>query len=274
MKLHNKIILITAGAAVAAGTVICAVALSMGAMSSAGLHQNSQTINEKITSMDIDLLYDDVIIVPEAADHITIGYTTGETKQYDIKAEKGVLSIHAKDTHKFLKWYEYIKLDFRKKDKNTVYIAVPYEFTADIRITNNYGDISISEVNGNLNAELNCGNLKIQDGSFSSLESEVDLGDTEISSVRADSITVNNDCGDIKLSDVKGNISAHCDLGDIEFENISGDGLIFENNCGDIEGNILGSRDEYSPNGSKKLEAKTDLGDVDIKFKQKMEAKQ
>lgn len=266
MKLHNKVTLITAGVAVVAGAGICAVALSMGAMSNAGLQQNSQIINEKITAMDINVLYDNIVIVPEDINHIAIDYNTGETKHYNIKSDKGVLSFHAENTDRRLKWYEYIKLDFRKKDENTIYITVPYEFAADINITNNCGDVSVSEVKGKLNVKLDYGDLRIQKCDFSSLECEVDLGDTEVSSVRADNITVNNDCGDIEFKDVRGSINAYCDLGDIEFENIEGNSLIFNNDCGDIEGNILGSRDEYSPNGTKKFEAKTNLGDVDINF--------
>ncbi len=36
--------------------------------------------------------------------------------------------------------------------------------------------------------------------------------------------------------------------------------------CGDIEGVIRGKRADYEPGGAKKLEAKSDMGDVRIRF--------
>lgn len=279
MKKHNKIILISAGASVVTGIAIFAAALHFGGVKMGNdIQHRTETIPKSITALDISVQYEDIEIISRDTDEIKVYCTENARNTHNIGVSGKSLIIAqevSREKRRWWRWYNYINFDFLLfDDLHKLIIEVPRDFNADIKLENSYGDVKALGVGGSFSAKLDYGDMEINDCDFSTLECRLDYGDIKIENTNTDNIRTENDCGDTELKNVTGSINAYCDLGDIEFENISGDSLIFENNCGDIEGNILGSRDEYSPNGSKKLEAKTDLGDVDIKFKQKIETKQ
>lgn len=265
MKRYNKIILISAGAAIVIGGAVLAAGITLGGASDRDISYNSETITEKIKEINIDTDCDDVIIKPVGRNDINIRYVTGGKRQYTINADNGVLTInHTTDRSKRVKWYDYVNFDFGL-DREMV-IEVPNNFEADINIESNYGDIKVSDIKGSLSAKLDCGDFEISGCEFSSLECQNDYGDIEISRVTSKKIRFDNNCGDIALEDVSGDITAKCDLGDIEFEYVSGDNLDFAVDCGDIEGLIRGRKADYSEGGTKKLKTKTNFGDINIKF--------
>lgn len=270
MKRYNKIILITAGIITVAGMAITAAALTLGAgTENRDIEYKSETITDKITAVDIDVDYNDIMIVPRDTNEITLHYAEGGTRQYDIHAENNMLAIKCtREKNKKLKWYDYINLNFigTGEREHQIIIEVPRGFSADVKINDDLGDIKISGIKGSLDAFLNCGDIEIDGCEFTSLECQADLGDIEIRNTKAQTIKTDNNCGDTEFVEVTGNITAECDLGDIEFENIVGDKLVFENHCGDIEGTILGKKEDYEAGGSKQLEANTNMGDVEIIF--------
>ncbi len=269
MKKHNKIILTAAAIAVAGGAAICAAAISAGGAKTAPLEEKTKTVSEKITALIIAGEYDDITIVPRDTDSVTVRYTEGGTKKYDITSENGTLLVYAPELGGKQKWYERISLDFLDRDndraRKTV-IEVPRGFEADISVEANYGDVEISGVGGRLSVKLDCGDAEINGCDLSALECIADYGDIEIKNTTAENIKLDNDRGDIELEEVTGNIDACCDLGDIEFENISGDNLIFKNSRGDIEGTVRGNEADYASGADKRLEADTDLGKTNIRF--------
>ncbi len=268
MKNTVKVTLIAAGAVMLTGAVISAAAIALGAGKiDRGISYRTETITDKITSVNISVNYDDIDIIQNNTDKITVHCTEGRTKKYNIVSQNGVLKIENSNDESKLKWYEYINFDFLYDDDgHKMVIEAPRDFKADMQIKNSYGDVKVTGVNGALNAVLDCGDLEIENCSFSSLDCTADYGDIEIKYTLAQNINVDNNCGDIELEEVTGNITAECDLGDIEFRYISGDNLFFGADCGDIKGIIRGKRKDYEPAGTKKLETKTNLGDINIRF--------
>ncbi len=268
MKKAVKITLISAGAAALTGAVISAAAIAMGAgKSDSRISHRTETITDKIASVSINVDYDDIDIIQRDIDNIRVQCSENEIKKYNISSRNGILTIVNSEDERKLKWYEYINLDFLNDDDiHRMVIEMPRGFEADLTIKNSYGDINVSGVKGSLNAELDCGDIEIENCVFTSLDCTADYGDIEIKRTSAQNITADNDCGDIDFEEVEGNITASCDFGDIEFGYISGDNLIFNNSCGDIEGVIRGKKAEYEPGGIKKLEAKSDMGDVRVRF--------
>ncbi len=270
MKKHNKIILIAAAAVVVSGAVICAAAIGMGGARTAALEEKTETITEKITALSINTDYNDITLIPRDTDSITLHYTEGGRKKYDIASENGTLSVKdASDTGGKRKWYERIDFEFLDRDNDRAHkmvIEVPRGLEADISAEVDYGDFEISGVKGRLSVKLDCGDVEIYGCDLSELECIADYGDIDIKNTNAKNIKLDNDCGDIDLEEVTGNIEAYCDLGDIEFENIAGDNLIFKNSCGDIEGTVRGNEADYAPDAAKRLDADTDAGKVNIRF--------
>lgn len=268
MKKHNKIILIAASIAAVSGAVICAAAIGMGGAKTDGLERKTKTISGKITELNIDTAYDDIKIVPRDTDSITLRYTEGKTKKYDIVSENEALTVkYAADKGK--KWYERISFNFlnmEQDEAHKIVLEVPHGFEANISVENDYGDAEISDIKGKLNVNLACGDVEIYGCNLSALDCKADYGDIDIKNTKAETVKLNNNCGDIELEETTGNIEAYCDYGDIEFENIAGDNLIFKNNCGDIEGSIRGNEADYAPGAAKRLDADTKVGTVNIWF--------
>lgn len=270
MKKYDKIILIAAAAAVAAGAVICAAAIGAGGSRTSALEEKTKTVTEKITALSIDTDYDDITVIPRDTDSVTVHYTEGGIKKYNITSENGTLSVkYAPMSEGKRKWYEWISFDFLDRDSDKAHkmvVEVPRGFEADINIEADYGDVEISGVKGKLGVKLDCGDIEINGCDLTALECKADYGDIEIKNTKSQNIKLDNDCGDTELEEIIGNIEAYCDLGDIEFENISGDNLIFKNSCGDIEGTVRGNEADYAPGADKRLEADTDLGKTSIRF--------
>lgn len=269
MKKSVKITLISAGAVMLAGAVVSSAAIALGAGRSIGeMSYRTETITDKITSVNVSVDYDDVEIVTRDTDKISVRCMEGGTKKYSITAQGGMLTIENASVHeKKLKWYEYIHFDFLgDNDEHKLVIEVPRGFEADIVIKNSYGDVDISGVKGSLSAVIDCGDAEIESCTLTSLDCTADYGDIEIKHTLAKDIKADNNCGDIYFEEVTGNITAECDFGDIEFEYVSGDNLAFSCDCGDIEGIIRGKEADYKPEGSKKLHIKRNLGDVKVRF--------
>lgn len=268
MKKAVKITLISAGAVMMTGVVISAAAISMGAgKADSGVSQRTETITDKISSVSINVNYDDIDIIQRDIDNIRVLCSENEKKKYNISSDNGILTIASSDNKRKFKWYEYINLDFfNDDDLHKIVIETPRDFEVDMIIKNSYGDINVTGVNGSLNASLDSGDIEIENCVFTSLDCMADYGDIEIKHTSAQNITADNDCGDIYFEEAVGNIRASCEFGDIEFEYISGDNLIFNDSCGDIEGVIRGKKAEYEPGGTKKIEANSDMGRVDVRF--------
>lgn len=280
----KKIILVTAGLFILFGGVISGIAVALAGTHSADSAQiQTHTITESISKINISADTDDIRIVAADTDSIKVTYAEDKTRKYDFSAENNTLSLKSVSGDALgLKWYDYVSFNINFKDRvKGITVEVPKGLDADITLSAKYGDIYAADLKGSMNVKANNGDVEIAKSELSKLECDVDYGDIEMEKVSADSIKLTNDCGDIEVEEVSGNIAAYCNYGDIDFERISGNNITFENRCGDIEGTILGNEADYTINaetnlgdrniqnrtgGKNTLNARTDAGDISVKF--------
>lgn len=157
------------------------------------------------------------------------------------------------------------------KKASKVEIYLPSDYNQVINIDNDYGNVYVAEfVNAEINAEADCGNINIIAGKNVNIVNN--YGDINLK--KAQKAEVTEDCGDIKIGEVF-DIKAKNAYGDIEIDYVN-NYLDIENNCGDIEidnininensqiKNDLGDI-EIGQTNEIYIDAKTDLGDVDIR---------
>lgn len=161
-----------------------------------------------------------------------------------------------------------------KKSKIDIYLPKDYE--GKINIHNDYGDIDISKfLKADMEVSADCGDITISGGRdikvvnqygdievgvARSLNIQEDCGDVEVDEV--DSIIAKNSYGDISVKKISHYLDISDDCGSIEIDHLMiNKNSTISNNFGDIE---IGSTNEVF------IDAKTDLGDVDINHNYRM----
>ena len=194
-----------------------------------------------IKEIKIDENSNEVNIVAADTDIVTIDYYDDPEKPlYEIEEKNGKLEFERNDRSVF----KLVNIDFSKKD---ITVTIPKDYA------------------GKLDVDLTSGTLRATD-------------------VTAGKLKVDNTSGSIELVNVSvaGDIDLENTSGSIEFKNLKSDGDIkIDNTTGSIEGSIVGSESDYSittdvtagssnlPNtkgGSKKLDAETTAGSIEIEF--------
>ncbi|MCI9625862.1 MAG: DUF4097 domain-containing protein [Clostridia bacterium] len=258
----NKIILTIAGLLVLFGAGLSALAVFMGAATPENSVLQTQTADSSVSNINISSSVGDVRFVSADTDKITVTYTIEKTIQYRFHADSDTLSLEAIPTRQLgLKWYDYIDFHFGSR-AGQITVTVPRDFSADITLDSNYGDISLSGLKGSMQLNADCGDVKLEHCAFSTFVCKLDYGDIELEQVSADTFQITNSCGDIEAKDISGDISASCDFGDIELERVTGKHIALDNNCGDIDCVILGSELDYT------IDAETHMGDKNIQNRQ------
>lgn len=261
----KKIILITAAVFTVCGAIIAGTALML--ISKANVHDmrmETQTITENISKINVSADMSDIKIITDDTDKITLTYFTDDTNKYDITTENGELSIEYKRFKSDqVKWYDYyFSIDFGRD--HDIILKVPKNLTVDMELNTSYGDIEVSHINGS-NAQLHTdyGDIELSDCNFSVTEAVTDYGDIDVENSDSEALSCTTDCGDIDI------------------ERVSGKNITLYTAIGDIEGTILGNEEDYTiisetslgdnrlrdrTGGKNTLNAKTDLGDIFIKF--------
>lgn len=280
----NRILIITAGLFILAGAVIAGIALMLTARSSEqNARMETYEVTEKISNVNIDVNMSDIKIMPVmGTDKITLTYFTDDTNKYDISEDNGTLSVkYVKFNKEKVKWYDYyFSFDFSRD--HDVILQVPKNFRADLLLHADYGDIEVTDMSGDsMNIHTSYGDLDITGCKFKAMECATDYGDIDIERSQSDTFNCSTDFGSIDVTDTAGKINCGTDYGDIEFERISGASIVMDTSCGDIEGTIDGREADYTINaqtnlgdknvqsragGEKRLDVKTDMGDIDIIF--------
>ncbi len=280
----NRILIITAGLFILAGAVIAGIALMLTARSSEqNARMKTYEVTEKISNVNIDVNMSDIKIMPVmGTDKITLTYFTDDTNKYDISEDNGTLSVkYVKFNKEKAKWYDYyFSFDFSRD--HDVILQVPQNFRADLLLHADYGDIEVTDMSGDsMNIHTSYGDLDITGCKFKAMECATDYGDIDIERSQSDTFNCSTDFGSIDVTDTAGKINCGTDYGDIEFERISGASIVMDTSCGDIEGTIDGREADYTINaqtnlgdknvqsragGEKRLDVKTDMGDIDIIF--------
>lgn len=261
----NKTLLITAGCAVFAGAVISSVAATR--MINTHVKEDktvTREITDSVTRLDISTDYGAVNIMPSDSDKITVEYTESDVIRYDVRTENGALIIKPEDVKKATAWFDRIvNIDFHPRKRYILNVKIPVKDTPDAELENSFGAI------------------EIKDCKFKTVSCSVDLGGLKLHNVTADDIDIESDCGDVELKNVSASIKAECDMGAIRLDRVKGKNIRLYNDCGDISGTILGKEEDYSiksetecgksnlqnrAGGQNSLEAKVDMGSIDIKF--------
>lgn len=119
---------------------------------------------------------------------------------------------------------------------NDIIIYMPKEYSKEITIDANYGDIEIIDLeNATINIKEDCGNVKL--GKVKNASIENNYGEVKIEEI-LNKFTIESDCGDIKIDKVQITENSY-----------------IKSDCGDVK--IKETNDIY-------IDAKTDLGDVKI----------
>lgn len=261
----NKIILMTAGLSVFFGGIIAGTALLLYAnVPDRDRRMETQTITENVSKINIAVDMSDIKIIPDDTEKITLTYFTDAANKYDITAEDGILSIeYTRASADNIKWYDYFFSIDLTRDHDII-LKVPKTLSADISLKTGFGDIEVSGLKGN-NMTVNTGNgdIELSVCDFTSIEAVTSYGDVDIERCESETLLCESD------------------YGDIDIEKASGNDITLATNCGDIEGTIIGSESDYTiiaetdlgdknihdrSGGKNRLEAKTNLGDISIKF--------
>lgn len=262
----NKTILITAAALFVIGLITAGISILMFSLSNDYKGElQTQAITEPINEINVSANIGDIIITSDNTDIITVTYYKDYSNQYYISAIDDILTIEPNTSGRNLKWYDQlIDLSFITKDKYDLILKLPRNKLANLKVSTEYGDIEARDVFGEyLNFETNCGDIELNNCEFTNIACLTDYGNIDAEIITTENINFETNCGDI------------------ESNNVSGKQIVLNTDFGDIKSTILGNESDYSVNaetdlgdkniqnrsaGTKILNAKSDFGDIDIKF--------
>ncbi len=208
------------------------------------------------------------VYVKESNDNNVKVLVYGEKENTKVNATDGNLSVAAKEKKCFGFCFNVTK--------TKVEVYVPTDYKNNIVINSKYGDVFVgSFLNANVNVDLNCGDVLIKKALNAKVNN--DYGDIKINNAK--DVNVNASYGDIKLGKIS-NITVKNSYGDIEVLNVL-ECMNIEAACGNIEIKTVNiNKNSYIKNdygdveiGSTNdiyIDAKTDLGDVDVNHNNRM----
>jgi len=118
-------------------------------------------------------------------------------------------------------------------------------------------------------------------------DTTINVGDIRVQELKANNFDIDTDVGDIKFNKlIADNVTIHSNVGDIKLTELNANNITIDVSVGDVSGSILGNRNEFNiktdvnvgdnnlgngsggSGGSKNLDVKVDVGDINISFKQ------
>ena len=256
MRKSVTIILIVFLLLIIIGTSTLFVMLLNGNLRIKGLRFNIG--NSYVKEIAIDESYDNKF------DMIKINTTSGDINIYESEDENIKLVIHNKKERTTVSTDNNIlNIDVKAKKCNflcfnpkiaKIDLYIPSSYDKDIKIVTQYGDIKAKSFeNANFDIKGNYGDIKIN--KINNAKLDLDYGDIKIDSVNE--LIVNSNYGDIEVKEINGYLDINCDYGDVELKtvNLTKNSTI-KDDFGDVE--IKHINGVY-------IDAKTDLGDKDIK---------
>ena len=256
MRKTATIILIIFLLLIIIGTSVLFVMLLNGKLKIKGLKFNIG--NSYIKEVAVDESYDNVF------DTIEINTTSGDINIYESESDKIVLVIHNKKERTTVNTDNNIlNIDVKSKKCNFLCINpkiaridlyIPSNYDKDIKINTQYGDVKVKSFeNANFDIKSNYGDIRIN--KLNNAKLDLDYGDIKIDSVNE--LIVNSNYGDIKVDKVNNYLNIDCDYGDVKLNNVTlTKNSTIKDDFGDVE--IKNIKNVY-------IDAKTDLGDKDIK---------
>ena len=220
-----------------------------------------KTFEEKINNIIIDATTSEIFIKKFDTEKIK-AIIYGEKDYTDVEIDSDNLNIEISEKK---------CIGFCLNQKiSKIEIYLPENFSGNIDIKNNYGDIFIDEfLDAFIDVEEDCGDVKIIGGNIVKVDNN--YGNIEIE--KANVSIVNEDCGDVIISNTN-DVTVKNNYGDIKIKSVN-NYLYLENDCGDINlNNINLKKNSYIKNDYGSIEigntnelfidATTDLGKVKI----------
>jgi len=160
--------------------------------------------------------------------------------------------------------------------KAKVEVYLPKDYKNSIVINNKYGDVNVgSFLEAKVSVNASCGDVLIKGALNAKVDN--DYGDIKINNAKdanvtasagdikigkVNNVTVKNSYGDIEISNVLEFMNIEADCGNVEIKNVNiNKNSSIKDDFGDIE--IDNTNDIY-------IDAKTDLGEVDVKRNNRM----
>lgn len=220
MKKSNNVLLIIGSVLLLIGISICVFTITQNGfdlkeISTAKRDEKTYNVKEKIDSIDISAVYDDVEFII-SNEKFKVEYYDSENLPCAVKTENGVLKIKQKSKKGFFKFFN-ISFDFSNQ---SIKIFIPSNYSG-------LDEIKLSSVSGS--ADL--GSLR----NLKKLNISTVSGDADIEEIEADEISVMTVSGDIEINNIKSkNVILATTSGEIEANRLYVDTLDIESVSGSI----------------------------------------
>jgi hypothetical protein len=242
---------------------------------------------EEITSVDLSLITNDIIIYKSTDETYAADYYVSEDDTIDFSIVDKQLVMKGNKKNEFFNW----GIKSPKVSKVNLYLPKSFDgiiniksITGDVKISDttlqelniesNTGNITISKVDivSGLKFLLNTGDIKLDMVNTTFIDGKSSTGRIEIlNSVVTTKIDVKTSTGNISLDSVNcGKVTCKASTGNIKIKLVGPKEdyhLELETSIGDIflEGNIM-SDHVTTPYGAKSIDASTSTGDITINF--------
>ncbi len=227
----------------------------------------NKTYDNDFEELNIDMDSGDVY-VKESKDNKVKVLVYGEKENSSIKVNENKLSIESREKRCTFFCFNLTK--------TKIEVYLPYNYKNIINVNNNYGDIKIGDfLNANIKIESSCGDVLINGALNAKVNN--DYGDISITKAKdinvkasagdikigtSNNIIVKNSFGDVLIDNALSYINVEVDSGNVEIKNVNiNKNSYIKNDYGDVE--IDSTNDIY-------IDAKTDLGDVDVNHNSRM----
>lgn len=257
-----------------------------------------EIVAEGATSLTVGCQVENVTVTKAEGDKFTFTYYEGERLKHTLDSSDGKVTLLTERKKQFFNFWTK-----RYEAYRSIIVGIPQNYTGELTITTDTGDVSADGVKG-LNAveiTVKTGDAAIKGASAATLKITSSTGDVTIENGEFSSgITVKNSTGSVnitaKADEVEAsvttgkiNVNADCDklsltatTGNIVFGAENASDIFVKTTTGDIDGEIVGDERDYdiecdtttgdcnlknrTGEGGKKLTATATTGDIKIKF--------
>ncbi len=284
-----KNLLIAAGALIVLGIVFIFGGYLLAGMRLEGFNskgseyvQKSYECKDDVYSVMLKERSNHVIVQPGDTDKVLVTYYDKKDKElYDIKEEKGKLSVVRNDNND----YVFFRIDF--SEKATV-ITLPKDYKGELDLHNSSGGFEVRDVAGSkVDVGNKSGGIELENVKGEAVNVQNSSGGIRLTNVESDTdVNVLNSSGSISLTAVTagGNVNAENTSGSIKLDDLKAGGNInLSNTSGSIRGTIVGNKSDYkirsqvtsgssnlddTDTGSRELNARVSSGSIKIEFKE------
>lgn len=242
---------------------------------------------EEITSVDLSLVTNDVIIYKSTDETYAADYYVSEDDTIDFSINNNQLVMKGTKKHKFFNW------GFKSSTVSKVNLYLPKSFEGTINIKNSTGDVKISDATfQEINIDSSTGDIILSKVNIiNGLTFSLSTGDVNLDMVNTPSIVGKTSTGGIEISN--SNVLTKVDLktstGNISLNNVNSENIVCDASTGSIKINLIGKQEDYRinletgtgkiylqgnkmgdhvtiPFGNKSLDASTSTGNITVNF--------